>query len=143
MSASPPNAVSVVEAAAELGISDRQLEDDIRYGAPVARRGRRGRGCRTLVIVADVRAWREARGNQHDAFARAAFAGEVSEIVAEAVYATFVAIAGPHKRASAGVLAQAWLRTSCALRERLDVPSPEPACRPEKITALLRIFEDL
>lgn len=49
----------ITDAARELGISPSQLRRDIAAGAPVQRPGGRGRGRGALVVVADVKAWRE------------------------------------------------------------------------------------
>lgn len=53
-------AVTIPEAAAALGISQRELKAWIAAGAPVHRRGRRGRGCSTTLIVPALSAWRDA-----------------------------------------------------------------------------------
>jgi hypothetical protein len=138
-------AVPVEIAAQALGISARQLEADIAAGAPVARRGRKGRGCCTLVEVGRIRAWRARRADPavaDGAEQLKAFADGISELVASAIDETFREVSGPHKRALAGALAGAWLRVTIALREPIAGISPEPSCVPEKITALLRIFED-
>ena len=135
-------AVTIAQAAHELGRSARQLEAYLAAGAPVARRGRRGRGCATLVDVAEVRAWLAARDSTNGQQQLSALAGAVPEIVADAIYAAFVGTEGPHKRAFAGTLASAWYRVTCALRERIGVGVPEPSSTPEKIAALVRIFSD-
>lgn len=53
-------AVPVPAAAAALGVPVGTLGRWMRQGCPVARRGRRGRGCATLVDVQAVAEWRVA-----------------------------------------------------------------------------------
>lgn len=57
------------EAAGELGVSSITLRRWIAQGAPVARRGGRGRGNATLIVPDAVKAWHEggAVGLSHDA----------------------------------------------------------------------------
>jgi len=50
----------IPDAARVLGIRHGTLARWLREGCPVAARGRRGRGCATLVDPAAVREWREA-----------------------------------------------------------------------------------
>lgn len=133
-------AVPLPEAARALGLSTRQLERDIVAGAPVARRGSRGRGHATLVDVVALEAWRRSRDDR-----LRMYAAELPELIAGAVWAAFVAETGPHKRALAGALASAWYQVSTAAldRARRDVPDlPELSALPEKITALRRILSD-
>ena len=132
-------------AAAELAVSVPTLRRWIAAGAPVARRGRRGRGGRALVDVRAVRAW---RGSSEAAEHRdlEVLAVEVPELVAEAVAEAFRACDGPHKRATAGVLAGAWYLVTVALLDRLrrEVPSlADPATVPQKIAHLRSICGDL
>lgn len=110
-------------------------------GAPVARRGGRGRGRSTLVDVAALSAWRSGHAEDYPHI----LAGEVSEIVAAAMYEAFVAIEGPHKRAAAGVLAGAWYLATSALLDRLRQDAtdvPELRAQPEKVLMLRSIFDD-
>ena len=50
-------AVPIPEAAAQLGLSPRQLRRAIQQGAPVVHRGRPGRSHKTLLDPAAVRRW--------------------------------------------------------------------------------------
>ena len=62
-----PDAVSLAEAAKALRLSVRQLRRCLQAGAPCAHRGRPGRGHATLVVVADLEAWRSQRGKSTEA----------------------------------------------------------------------------
>lgn len=57
----------IEQAAAELGVSVPTLRRWMRQGAPVAARGRRGRGHVALIDPAEVRAWQARRGPTDDA----------------------------------------------------------------------------
>jgi len=142
----PNAAVTLAQAATELGISRRQLERDVRNGAPVAKHGRRGAGHTTLVYTDAVRAWRGARDSSTDGPCLLAFASEIPEIIAAAAHETFLAMTGPHKRATAAALAEFWYRASCALADRLRTNNPdvpEVVSIPDKIDTLRRISRDL
>ena len=133
------NAVPVPDAAAALGVAEVTLRRWMREGAPVARRGRRGRGCRALIDPDAVEAWRRRTAGTDFVLA---FAGRVPELVAAAVGDAFLQCSGPHKRALAGALAGAWylVATSIcdALREHAPAV-PEIAHLPEGIEALRKI----
>lgn len=129
-------------AAAELGITSRTLRRWISEGAPVSRRGQRGRGCVTLVDPAAISAWRS--GTRAPDAALRAFAARIPEILADAAMQTFMAVQGAHKRPSADVLAAAWYlgvtRLLDALRaEGVEVEDPTDATLPEKIGHLRAI----
>src|SRR5690606_32463639 len=79
-------ALPIPAAAAQLGVSTPTLKRWLRQGAPVARRGRRGRGCRTLIDPEAIRAWRRAQDADHaqvEAVLRA-LAGRIPELLADA-----------------------------------------------------------
>ena len=56
--AATPDAVTTKEAALALGVDVRQVRRYIHQGSPVVHQGAGGRGHRTLVRVAELRAWR-------------------------------------------------------------------------------------
>ena len=128
-------ALPVAAAAAELGVSERQLRRWLRDGAPQARRGGRGRGRAALVDPAAIDAWR--RQGEAEAALRA-LAGEVPELVASAVFEAHRMTEGPHKRALAGALSAAWYLATLALLERLGAAGE--LVEPEKIIRLRQIF---
>jgi hypothetical protein len=131
---------SIPAAARTLGVSEATLRRWLRVGAPVARRGGRGRGRRTLVDAAAIEAWRGC-GKASDALV--VFAAELPELVADAVHEAFMLTGGPHKRATAGVLAATWYVVTVGILDRLraDVPDlHDPTLVPEKIAHLRMIF---
>lgn len=95
------------EAAQALGVS----ESTLRRGAPVARRGRRGKGGAALYDVDALQAWRDG---EHGA----APASEFLELLGAVLWAQFAAMSGPHKRAIAGEFAAAWHRMHFELDDR-------------------------
>lgn len=130
-------ALPLPAAARALGVSERQLRRFLRDGAPVARRGGRGRGRATLIDVEAVRAW---RARPDDRLRQ--FAGEVPELVAEAAEEAFQLVEGPQKRAAAGILAGAWYVTTTRLLGRLrgDLPDlQDPSAIPPPIERLREI----
>lgn len=133
-------AFPIYEAAAALDMGESTLRAWIAKGAPVARRGRRGRGCATLVDPAAVAAWRRAVDGQDAALA---LAGQLPELVADAVYQSFIEAEGVPKTALAGILAATWYRVAAALLDHLRESCPEiPApSEPQKI-ALLRAINE-
>ena len=129
----------VTAAAAELGVAPVTLRRWLRAGAPVAKRGGKGRGRATLIDPQAIRAWRDQ--TSPEAFAMA-LAGKIPELVAEAVDRSHALVQGPTKRASAGVLAGAWLLVAAGLLDelRLTAPAiPELRIVPEKIDRLRRV----
>ena len=127
-------AVTVAEAAAELGVSERQLRRWLRAGCPVARRGRRGRGGAALLDVDAVQAWRR-QATAEDALAT--LAGAVPELVADAVHASFLEAEGVRKSALAGVLCAVWYRVAASLLDQLGADAPAEV--PHKIARLRHI----
>lgn len=133
----------IAAAAAAAGVSAPTLRRWIAAGAPVARRGRRGRGGAALIDVAAIEAW---RGTGASTDALRAFAGEVPQLVADAVDETFRELVGPHKRSSAGPLAACWFQVASALLDRLrrDAPEiPELSAIPERIEQLQLIAHEM
>jgi hypothetical protein len=134
--------VTIVEAARELGVDARTVCRDIAGGlVPILRKGRRGRGCPTLIDLEAYRARREKTAVGAECALRA-FAAEVPELLAEAMELAFREVCGPHKRAIAGELAGAWYRCTTALLDRLrrDVPTlPELDTVPESISKMRHI----
>ena len=129
-------------AATALCVPTGTLRRWIREGAPVAHRGRRGRGCCTLVDVSAVRAWCDSRGNQRQMLE---LADSFREVIAEAVFQVFKHADGPHKRALAGLAHPTWFAVANALHEhmRVLVPEiPELGPTPEKIKRFSLIFGD-
>lgn len=125
----------------ELGISPVTLRRWMRAGAPVARRGRRGRGGEALIDPAAVTAWRlSCEVSDHADLI--VLAGELPEIVASAIGEAFLHVEGPHKRACAGVLAGAWYLVTLALLDRLRRVVPDlndPTALPTSIERLRKI----
>lgn len=126
------------EAAAELGISASTLRRWIASGAPVARRGRRGRGCRTLVCPADIRAWRAAR---HDPDAAVvALAAALPEILGDAAYEAFRL--APDKRGAAWALAAAWRLSLSSVADHLQIDDADIAL-PDSVERLAKIAQQM
>lgn len=127
-------------AALELGVSAIQLRRMIRAGAPVARRGARGRGRATLVDPAAVQAWRASQR-----VALAAAAAELPDVLADALADALERAEGLPKQRTAGLLAFAWYLAATRCMDHLrefdpavgDVTDPLPAAveRLRKIAA--------
>jgi len=122
----------IPSAALELKVSEATLRRWIARGAPVARRGRRGRGGAALIDVGAIEAW---RGSSCSTDAVRVFASELPELVADAVDGFFRAISGPHKRELAAALAGTWYVVTTRLLDRLrrdcgDIPEVDsvPQC---------------
>jgi hypothetical protein len=135
------SALPIKAAAERLDVAPGTLKRWIREGCPTARRGRRGRGCATLVDPVAVAAWRSADGGGHDLLI--ALAGDLPELVADAVWQVQAVTDGPHRDAVAGALAACWYQVTLAIADRIrqDAPdAPEPSALPEKIERLRSIF---
>ncbi len=136
--------LGVTEAAAQLGVSVRELRRWLAAGAPQAVRGRRGRSGRARIDVQAVAAWRASmRGEAvHAPHTLQLVAADVPEILALAIGRVFRSVEGPHKRAVAAVLAGAWYECATAMRDRIarDVPDvPEINAVPPEIGRLRHI----
>lgn len=120
--------VPIARAAAVLGVSEGTVRRWIAGGAPVARRGGRGRGRVTLLDPAAIEAWRASQGNAGNTEAALReFAGRIPELLGEAVYQAFQG--APDKRNGAWVAVAAWqfavLGIFDALAEELgELPDP-------------------
>ncbi len=115
------DALPLPDAAHALGVSASTLRRWIAEGAPVARRGRRGRGRSTLVQVAAVTAWR-APGLSPSLAAALARGLERSAV---AVADAHRELTGPHKVASAGPMVASWYLTGAALIDALREVDPQ------------------
>lgn len=113
--------LTLPKAAAALGVSPRTLGRWIDAGAPVARRGRRGRGDATLIDPAAVRAWRRAQGG---ADALRAFAGRVPELLAIAHVEAYEMAHGPKAAAAANTCAT-WYLSAMTLLDALRAEVPD------------------
>ncbi|MGO2009952.1 hypothetical protein [Vreelandella alkaliphila] len=128
--------VTIPEAARAYGASDSTVRRWIASGCPVERRGGRGRGHSTLLNIDAVNGWlNSCDGDSGDALAE--FYGRVPELVASAVWQTFLAMEGPHKRACAGTLAFGWYQVCAALADELG--TEPPTTRPATIERLVKI----
>src|SRR5690606_35936660 len=93
------------EAALALGVSPSTLRRWVAAGCPVARRGRRGRGCQTLFDPVAVLAWREVGRGDVDAALRD-LAGRIPELLGAALAEAYRL--APDKRGSAWTAAAGW-----------------------------------
>lgn len=134
------SALPVPQAARALGTSTGTLRRWIDAGAPVARRGQRGRGRATLVDPAAITAWRRREGGTD---ALAILAARLPELLADA--AASAHRSAPDKRDPAGAawcLCAAWqlgvATVVDAIREA-GADIPDPAAIPEGIERLRKI----
>lgn len=114
-------ALPVAGAARALGVPRAQLRHWIAAGAPVARRGGRGRGNRTLVDPEAVRAWHAASANDQRLMALAV---ELPEALAAAMAEAHALATGMAKAPLAGVLAGAWYLAATRALDALRVHAP-------------------
>ena len=141
----PETAVTLPVAARELGVSVPALRREIARGAPVARRGGRGRGRATLVDVAAVRAWRgsEAVSERAAMLLRRGCAVEaIDQVLADALCEAFhdgsLTAFGLKPWQAARALGFGWYVATRAIRDHLqreDCALPALMV-PEKIDAL-------
>ena len=125
-------AVTLSACAAELGLTVRQLRYAVRQGAPVAHRGRKGRGGATLVEPAAISAWMQERGDYSAVQARWRIAREFERNLAESLVLLVRNEDGPHKRALARSHVLTFEFTANRCRSELGLPPLErcewPAC---------------
>ena len=135
-----PELLPLEQTCAQLDISPATLQRWIRQGAPQAKRGRRGRGGMALFDPAAIAAWRRREGGGD---ALTVLAGEVSEIVADAVYLSFRLADGAHKRPSADMMAATWYTVTTAILDHIGKTTPVRgvSVMPERIEMLRRIAE--
>lgn len=131
-------AYTVTEAAAELGVSGSTLRRWVASGAPVARRGRRGRGCQTLVNPADIRAWRES-SHDPDAAAQALHAA-LPELLGDAMFQAFRL--APDKRGAAWALAAAWRLALSSVADHVGIDDADHAL-PDSVARLVKIAHEM
>ncbi|MFT4255692.1 MAG: hypothetical protein QM599_01815 [Pseudoxanthomonas sp.] len=138
-------AVPLEEAAQALAVSTTTLRRMVEAGCPTARRGRRGRGCRTLFDLDACRAWQAAQHASHAAAEQAArdavhaFAAGLPEILAAA--AAEAHRLAPDKRGAAWPLVTGWQLGIGAIHDRLQaagIAAADPPI-PEEIERLLQI----
>jgi len=126
------NTVTLFACAAELGLTLRQLRYAVRQGAPVARRGHKGRGGATLVVPAAISAWMQERGDYTAVQARWKIAREFERTLAESLVLLVRNEDGPHKRALARSHVLTFEFTANRQRSQLGLPPLErcewPAC---------------
>lgn len=130
-------ALPVPQAAAALDLSVVQLRRLLRQGAPVARRGARGRGRATLVDVQAVRAW---RASQHVTLAAASAA--IPDVLADALAGSLEQSDGLPKQRLAAVMAGVWYAASVAVLDhlrRFDPGVADVTARPLAVERLLKI----
>lgn len=108
------------EAAQALDVAEITLRRWIAQGAPVARRGGRGRGRATLVDVQAVRRWRDGGVDA----VITSFASVMPRLLSDACTDTFRRIDGPHKRHCGPVLAAVWYRAATAMLDHLREHCP-------------------
>ena len=145
-------AVPLREAAVALETSVSTLRRWIAQGAPVARRGRRGRRHRTLVEVEAINAWRRAGAAQtagdRDAVKDALWrlGCEVPQLIADAVWDAWERMEGLPRAHLAGPMAATWYVVTSALLDRLGELGDtlfdiEPGAIPESIQQLRKIAQ--
>jgi hypothetical protein len=126
------DAVTLSVCGAELGLTVRQLRYAVRQGAPVARRGRKGRGGATLVEPAAISAWMQERGDYAAVQARWRIARDFERNLAESLVLLVRNEDGPHKRALARSHVLTFEFTANRRRADLGLPPLErcewPAC---------------
>lgn len=128
-------------AAQRLGISRKRLEGLVRKGAPVARKGTRGRGHAALIDADAVRAWRAASSGEKVILELWA---DLPQVWAKAIADAHRQAEGVNKARLAGVLAASYYTISAAtfdyLRGRCASVS-EPVDLPPEIAHLRKISQ--
>ena len=130
-----PALLSFDETCTALEVSSSTLKRMVKAGAPQARKGRAGRGGGALFDVEAIRAWQ--RQEQAEDALRV-FAAELPERVAVACEEAFKLVEGPHKKASADLLAGVWYVVTYDLLEHIGKQVPVGGVRtvPEPIKRL-------
>jgi hypothetical protein len=127
-------ALTVTACAARLGLSQRQLRYAIAQGAPIVRRGRKGRGdSATLVDPQALSDWLAAERDRGEEAPRRKLAAELIHAVADTTVLQFRMESGPHKAALLTSLIANFYATAGAIREQLGLPPLEAADVPEVI----------
>ncbi len=121
MSTNPASAgvLAVPQAAAELRVSVPTVRRWIADGAPVVRRGRRGRGQSTLVNPQAVAAWRAS-----ESVSLATAAAGLPDVIGQALAAALEHSEGLPKQRMAGVLCGAWYLAAVAVMDHLRESDP-------------------
>ena len=139
------HAIAVDQAARVLGVTPATVRGWIDEGAPVVRRGRKGRGHSTLVNVAALDAWREARtsASSTDALLMQ-LAAEQSSVLAEAMVEAHQRAEGFDKRKLAAFAVATYYLIDTVLRDRLRercATVPDVRELPPEIERLRKIAE--
>lgn len=132
--------VRIADAAEALGIGPKRLRRLLRTGAPVVRKGRKGRGGATLVDVDAIRQWIAAR-DRVDERIPCELAASYPQDLADTLNEAWQRAEGIDKNKLAGVLAATWeLATIHHLaRLRTYVPDlPDHSDLPESIAQMIR-----
>jgi hypothetical protein len=130
--------LTIRECAAALRLSPKQVKYAVANGAPVIRRGTKGRGQPTLVDQVAIAAWLKERGRstQDDQWRRAR---RLTQSAAEVFYDQFRREFGPHKRAVAVSLIQSFMAIAAVIRTDCGLPLLEPEELPECIKQLAKV----
>lgn len=139
------DAVTVDEAARVLGVTAYAVRRWIGEGAPVVRRGRKGRGHPTLVSPTALDAWREARkaASSTDALLMQ-LAAELPAVLAVAAVEGHRLAEGVDKRKLAGIAVAMYYVNETALRDWLRercATVPDVSALPSEIERLRKIAE--
>jgi phage terminase Nu1 subunit (DNA packaging protein) len=128
------NSLTVVDAAAQLGLSPRQLHYAVRQGAPVVTRGAKGKGNKTIVNPDDIRRWMANR--DQSAAQTHKLARRLIEAVAQNTALQFRAQSGPHKLVLLTNLLANFYATASAIRRQLGLPPLAQADVPSVIAKM-------
>lgn len=136
-------AMPLKAAAVELGIRLGAMRRLVRDGAPVVRKGHRGRACSTLVDIDAIREWQ--RGGA-DAIVREV-ASALPLILAETMQDTFQQAVGHMSNAqAAALLSAAWLRSANAVNDYMQTHCagiPNISAMPAEIDRLRKIAQNI
>lgn len=127
-------------AAEALGVAPSTLRRWTRQGAPVARRGRRGRGGAARYDVDAIRRWQRLQRSDV-----AIAAVDLPRVIADAVCRLYVDLEGPHKRPCAGFAAGVWYAVSVAALDHLRAHAADVGdieALPENIRRLRAIWAE-